>query len=259
MLDPWFPVNRRFRDHGNLHALAPDFRYTDGMNEIPPVPPVPEPKKGLPVLGWIGIGCGTILIIGVITISLLIGWCKRTVGDISDFQNNPGKAAAEMMVKFHPEVEKISQDDAAGEMTIRTKDGKEVTMSYKDISEGKFAITDAEGNTAEFGGTDLSKIPAWVPRLPGQANVISAFQNQAGGKSSGVYVATTNQPAEELTEFFKAEAETLKTTSSSISSTAVNGVETRNLTFSGSGKTLTIVITSKPGTDTEVSVGFTES
>ena len=84
-------------------------------NATPPVPSLPQPKKGIPALGWVGIGCGTILIIAIIVISLLIGWCKRTVGDISDFQKNPEKAAAEMMVRMNPDVKKISQDDAEGE------------------------------------------------------------------------------------------------------------------------------------------------
>lgn len=229
------------------------------MNETPPVPPVPQQKKGIPVLGWLGIGCGTILIIAIIAISLLVGWCKRTVGDISDFQNNPEKATAEMIIKLSPEVEKVSQDDAAGEMTIRTQDGKVMTMSYKDISEGKFTMTDAEGNIAEFEGSDLSQVPAWVPRLPDLKSVTSAFNNQADGKTSGLYVATTGQSAEELTEFFNTESKKLKATSSSVSSTTVNAMQSRTLSYGGNGKKLNIVITSQPGEDTRVRVGYTEN
>src|SRR5690606_13549317 len=102
------------------------------MNEMPPTPPEPpaiQEKKGIPPLGWVGIGCGTLVVIAVLVISLLIGWCKKTVGDFSDFQKNPEKAAAELMVRMNPDVEKVSENDATGEMTIRTKDGKEVTLN----------------------------------------------------------------------------------------------------------------------------------
>lgn len=227
-------------------------------NAPPPVPPVPQPKNGIPALGWVGIGCGTILVIAIVVVSLLVGWCKRNVGDISEFQKNPEKAAAEMMVRMNPDVEKVSQDDAKGEMTIRTKDGKVLTMSYKDISEGKFAVRDAEGNIAEFGGSDLSQIPAWVPRAPGLKNVTSAFKNQQGGKISGLYTATTAASPDQLDEFFKAEAEKLGTNSSSTSTTTVNGTENRSLSFKGRGRNLNIVITAKPGEDTQVSVGYEE-
>ncbi len=88
-------------------------------------------------MGWVGIGCGTVLIIAILVISLLVGFCKRTMGDLSEFQRNPEKAAAELMVRMNPELEMVSRDEGAGEMTIRTKDGEEIVLSYKDISEGK--------------------------------------------------------------------------------------------------------------------------
>ena len=173
------------------------------MTETPaPVPPPPAPKKeGIPALAWVGIGCGTLLIIAIVVISLLVGWCKRTVGDLSEFQRNPEKAAAEMMVRVNPDLEMVSQDETAGEMTIRTKDGKVMTLSYKDIAEGKFMVRDAEGNVAEFGSTDLSKVPAWVPRVPDMQSATAAFHSQQNGKLSGLYTATTDRSANDLNEF----------------------------------------------------------
>ena len=69
-------------------------------------------------------------------------------------------------------------------MTIRTKDGKEMTMRYKDIADGKFMITDAEGNVAEFGGTDLSQLPSWVPRVPEGKTSRASFKKEQGQKIS---------------------------------------------------------------------------
>jgi hypothetical protein len=240
-------------------AHPPRIRYHAAMTENPATPPPPPaPQKGIPALAWVGIGCGGILIVAIIAVSRLVGWCKRTVGDISEFQKNPEKAAAELMVRMNPDLEKISQDDTKGEMTIRTKDGREMTMRYKDIAEGKFTVTDGEGNVAEFGGSDLSQVPAWVPRVPDMKIVTSAFKNQQDGKTSGLYTATSSQSADQLGEFFAAEARKLGASSSSTSTTSVNGVENRILTFEGGGRTLNIVITTKPGDDTQVSVGYEE-
>ncbi len=231
------------------------------MNETPPMPPEPPAiaqKTGIPALGWLGIGCGTMVLIAVLVISLLIGWCKRTVGDLTEFQRNPEKAAAEMMVRMHPDVEKISDNEANGEMTLRTKDGKEMTLSYKEISEGRFMMADGEAQTMTLGKTDLADVPAWVPRVPGLKAVTSSMRNEMGGKASGLYSATTTEAIDSLDSFFKAEAEKLSFTSSSNASFKSNGVENRSSSYSGGGRKLDIVITVNPGEDTQVNVGYEE-
>ena len=226
------------------------------MNETQGAPPVPQAKKGIPVLGWIGIGCGTILIIAIIAISLLIGWCKRTVGDLSEFQRNPEKAAAEMMVRLSPDLEMVSQDESKGEMTVRTKDGETITMSYKDIAEGRFRMRDAQGNTTEIGNADLTKLPSWVPRVPEMKSATSSMQSEKDGIVSGLYSATSAQGAEQLEAHFKAEAEKSGAGSVSSSSVTLNGSESRTLSIEHEGRKLNIVITAKPGEDTMVNVGY---
>lgn len=225
------------------------------MTEIPPSPPPPTAKKGIPVIGWIGIGCGTLLIIAIMVISLLVGFCARKVGE---FSKHPEKSAAEMMVRLNPDLQMVSQDDAKGEMTIRTKDGQTMTMSYKDVASGKFTIKDAEGNVSEFGSADLSKLPAWVPRVPDLENSFSSTQQQGDGKTSGIYTGSTPKSADELAEFFKTEMEKLKATSSNSSSTSVNGTESRVLGFENGGRKINIAITAKSGEPTQVSVGYEE-
>ncbi len=61
----------------------------------------------------------------------------------ADFSENPEKAAAELIVKMSPDLTKISTDEEAGTMTIRMKDGSEKTMSFEDISEGRFMDEEA--------------------------------------------------------------------------------------------------------------------
>lgn len=213
----------------------------------------------MPVLGWVGLGCGTLLIIAVIVVSLLVGWCKRTVGDISDFKTNPEKAAAEMMVRLNPDVEKISQDDAKGEMTIRTKDGQTVTMSYKHISEGRLMLKDDKGNIAEFGGADLTNVPAWVPRPPAIKSVSSSVRGSEDSKSGGQYAATSSESITDLAEHFKSEAGKLDFTSSRNTSVNADGVETKSFTYEGNGRKLEIILTGKPGEDVLVNVGYEET
>ena len=213
----------------------------------------------MPVIAWVGLGCGTVLIIAVVVISLLVGWCKRTVGDISEFKKNPEKAAAEMMVRLNPDVEKISQDDAKGEMTIRTKDGQTITMSYKQISEGRFMLKDDKGNFAEFGGADLTDVPAWVPRPPAIKSVSSSARGSEDSKSGGQYSATSTQSINDLAEYFKSEAGKLDFNSSRNTSVNADGVETKSFTYEGKGRNLEIVLTGKPGEDVLVNVGYEET
>ncbi len=239
-------------------AVSIGLCYQPCMNDNPSAPPLPPAKNGLPVIGWVGIGCGTMILIAIIVISLLIGWCKRTVGDISEFKNNPEKAAAEMMVRMNSDLKKISQDDGKGEMTIRTKDGQEMTLSYKDISQGKFTIKDAEGNITQIGQADLTNVPAWVPRLVRPKAILASVQNSETGKVSGLYSATSGESLDALAEFFKAESAKLKFTTSSSTSFNADGVESRNLSFEGAGRKLDIVLTGKSGDDVQVNVGYEE-
>ncbi|MBG7607410.1 MAG: hypothetical protein IZT59_05200, partial [Verrucomicrobia bacterium] len=77
-------------------------------------------------------------------------WATKKAKELGvDFQNNPERSAAEMVVNLSPDLEKVSTDEEAGTMTIRKKDGQVVTLTYEDISEGKFTDTPAVDSGAE--------------------------------------------------------------------------------------------------------------
>jgi hypothetical protein len=100
----------------------------------PPPPPGAAPgKKGLPPLAWAGIGCGGLILLAVLAGSLLVGTCaKKGIQMASQLAANPGKAAAEMMVTTNPTIEKVSEDETAGTMTIRLKaSGETVTLAMR--------------------------------------------------------------------------------------------------------------------------------
>ena len=218
------------------------------------VPPIPA-KKGIPALGWVGIGCGTILIIAVIIASLLVGWCKRKVGDLSEFQRNPEKATAELVVRMSPDLTLVSQDESKGEMTIRTKDGETMTLSYKDVGEGKFRFKDANGNVTEIGGGDLSKLPPWVPIATGLKQVTTHHTSEEESMS-GFYMGQSTETIDALDEFFKARALELDMKESNRSSTTSDGTETRTFTYEGEDRQLTIIVSSKDGKESTAQVSF---
>ena len=210
----------------------------------------------MPALAWVGIGCG-----GLLLIALALGVYGFIVAKkkIDEFAANPEKAAAEMVISMAPDFEKLSQDDAKGTMTIRTKGGEEMTLSYKDIAEGKFTVTDKDGNTTMVGSPDLSNVPAWVPKAPDFTDGLSVFHSEAANEISGQFSGKSKRGAEDLRTFFESEASSLGLTSSSSSSVNMGSTTTISLDFSGGGKSLKIVITEKPGSATLVNTNYSEN
>ena len=214
-------------------------------------------KKGLPGLAWAGIGCGAVLIIAVIVVGLLIGLCKRKVNEITkEFNENPERKVAEFIINASSEYEVVSHDDVAKTMTIKEKKtGKETTMSYKDISEGKFAMTDSEGNSLELGTVKPEELPAWLPILTG-ATINSGFQTKENGKISGMVVFGTTQTPQEVSDFFKTKTESWSSSSSS-SSINIGGVQ--QYVFERSSDTQEInVMAQKTEAGTQATVTYKE-
>ena len=209
----------------------------------------------MPAIAWVGIGCGGLLLIAIIAGIFLF---KAGAEKFREFAENPEKAGAEMMVSLNPDLEMVSQDDGKGEMTIRTKDGQEMTLSYKDIAEGKLVMRDAEGNETVIGSGDLSRVPAWVPKAPDLSEGVSTFHSNAGGQVSGQFSGKSGKTAEELKTFFEEAAAGQGMTSSSTGSTTLNGTSATTLEFSGGGKSLVIVITAKAGSPALVNTSYSE-
>ena len=103
-----------------------------------------EPKKGLSPLAWIGIGCGGLLLIGILVVSVGGYFAAKTVSDFVG--DNPAAAAAEAIVRINPELELVESDREAGTITIREKStGKEVTVNYSQLERGELVFGDGEG------------------------------------------------------------------------------------------------------------------
>lgn len=207
-------------------------------------------------VAWLGIGCGGIILIAIIAGIFLF---KAGADKFKEFAANPEKAGAEMIVSMTPELTKVSQDDAKGTMTIRTKDGKEMTLSYKDIAEGKITMTDENGNATTLGSSDLSKVPAWVPKADDLTGGISLYHSDAGSGIAGQFSGKSSKGVEDLKTFFESAATSQGLSSSSNSSMDLNGTAVSTVEYSGGGKSLKIVITEKSGSQTLINTHYSEN
>jgi hypothetical protein len=215
------------------------------------IPQENAPKKGLSGWAWAGIGCGSVLLIGIVIFVLLIGMCKRAVTEFSNDMNaNPERKSAEMIIGFHPDYSVVSSNDETKQMTIKEdKTGKEMTFSYQDIAEGKFAVTTSDGSAVSFGAVDLTKVPAWVV-LPPDAKSTGGFLNVVNDKNAGVVVFTTGLTAEEVKEFFNKSWESWSTSSGSSSSMTLNGVETVTLERKSATQEISVMVQASGGKTT---------
>lgn len=235
-------------------------------------PQAPAPKKGLSGLAIAGIGCGGIVVLAIIAIFILAGKACTKINEVAgDFQKNPAKAAAMLALKFNPDVEVVSTDDAKNEITIRTKkDGKTMTMSFEDVANGKFTMTDSEGKTVTIDGSNAAKgggivmkgpdgetviggasagaLPAWVPAYPGLTIQQGGLTTEKEGKVTGMSLAESADPVTKVKEFYEAKLkESGFNTEANVAS--INGADSANV--SGSKETpaqkVNVVITTNGG------------
>ena len=113
--------------------------------------PVPQ-KKGLGPLAWVGIGCGSLIVIGIIVftiIGVIVGPKVKQFAE--DAQKNPTRTMATTMISVSVgTIEMVAEDDANQRYTVRAKANGKLTTIY--WSEKKHAPEVIEG--------DFSAIPA---------------------------------------------------------------------------------------------------
>ena len=113
----------------------------------------PPEKKGLGPVAWVGIGCGSLVLIGIIAFAafaMFVG--PKAKKFLEDAQNNPTRTVATTMVSVSSgQMEMIEEDDANKRYTIRQKpDGKLTTIYWSkkknapEIIEGDFSAIPAD-------------------------------------------------------------------------------------------------------------------
>lgn len=220
------------------------------------MPPEPTEKKGLHPMAWVGIGCGGLLVVAIIAIALGVGFFKRKVSEFqAEMAADPHRTAAEMIVKLNPDLEMVSDDETAGEMTIRVKSsGEEMTVSYADLADGKITVTDDDGTTTQIGKVDLSEVPAWVPRYPKVIETGAVYHQDQGGRSQGMMMFTTADTPEQVVAFYDSAIASASTSSSSVNLGSTTRV-TR--TYEDAGRKITLTAAGSGGGDpTQVTLNY---
>ena len=241
----------------------------------PPPPPVPPPqpqqeKKGLSGLAIAGIGCGALLLIGMV-VAVIVGlyFAKKVKEVAPDFQKNPAKAAAVLAVKMNPALELVGTDDAKNEITVREKKTGEVfTMSFEDAKNGKVTVKNSkgevisvdgkagpggakvvvkgpDGQTMVGGDAAASAPPAWVPVYPGIKPQAGGVKQETKEKASGTFMAQTNDAPAKVSEFYDSK---LKAAGYETQTTTIGGeMSVVTGTRDGGKRTVNVMINTEKG------------
>ena len=121
-----------------------------------PSSPIPQ-KKGLGPLAWVGIGCGGLIVLGIIAFAvfaIVVGPKAKKL--IEEAQKNPTRMVASTMVTVSGgQMEIIAEDDANKRYTVRQKpDGKLTTVYWSkkknapEVIQGDFSAIPADDSPA---------------------------------------------------------------------------------------------------------------
>ena len=127
----------------------------------------PPQKKGLGPLAWVGIGCGGLLVLGLIAslvFAMFIGPKMKKFAE--DVQANPTRTVASTMVTVSSgQMEMVAEDDARKRYTVKHKQTGKLTTIYwskkknaPEIIEGDFSAIPADDAPA------VESLPAPEPK-----------------------------------------------------------------------------------------------
>lgn len=188
-----------------------------------------QAKKGLPTIAWIAIGCGALIVVMAVVLTVGGLFMASKVKEVAgDFEDNPGLAAARLIVKLNPDLEEVSTDEGAGTITVRNKkSGEEVTVNFEDIEEGRLSfssgdrevtidtegdgdsgsikVSDDKGSFVLSSGDEVTEdIPSWVPVYPG-SEPTSRHTMHSQDTLSGGFEIVTSDPVSDVLEYYQSE------------------------------------------------------
>lgn len=215
------------------------------------------PKKGLHPMAWVGMGCGGLLVVVILSGALLVGWGKRKFKEVqAELVTSVQESAMQTLVEINPELEMFSEDPDTGEVTVIVRGtGEELTFSHEDLVQGRVSFKQADGTMTTLGQGDLGDVPSWVPRYTGAGDERVMYHQEKDGCIKGLIVYSTTDPLQGIEDFYDAE---MKSFSSSGSSTfSMGDVEQRTLTFSEADKDVEVMLMkSGPGKPIEATVTY---
>ena len=188
----------------------------------PPPGAPPPPKKGIGPLGWIAIGCGGIIVIGLIVVAVGAYLFKTKVVD--PLKDNPSLAAAKLVVAATPDLELVSEDAKGQSITVHNKKTNEtLVVSLEDAKNGRWKFSsngkassidvsqqgmtvktqDEKGQESTFvaGGGAPKDLPAWLPTYPGAA-VTGGFSSKSAQATAQTFALTTPDSVDKVIAFY---------------------------------------------------------
>ena len=143
-------------------------------SDVPPMPPQPSKSGGKPLM-WVGIGCGTLLIIAIIGVALVIGWGKR-------------------------QLEEAKQTLAEVEAEIQAEAQAELERHLELMKENPSLLADPE--TMATSGIDPAVIPGWVPRYPQAGAEAMFYHDEIETAVEGSFYFNTNDGVPAVQKFY---------------------------------------------------------
>lgn len=247
----------------------------------PPTAGQAPAKKKISPWVWVLGGCLVLILI----VLLLMGGCAWFVTDkvqdmAADFEANPAKAGAELMVKLNPDLEMVSTDDDAGTITVRQKStGEEFTFDYAEMAEGNISFETEEGRstisfdpqgeggvtvegpdgeTTSWGGDAGDDLPAWITVYPDSSEPEGAYSSTSGDQRSGAVSFRSTDPVARVLEYYE---RTLKAAGLEVSKTRFTAQGSDGGMLNGDSqeprRTVTVMVTTEDG-ETVINVSYSE-
>ncbi|MFD0895479.1 hypothetical protein KBB96_19910 [Luteolibacter ambystomatis] len=176
----------------------------------------------------------------------------------SEVNSHASKRAAEVMMRFNADLEKISENNWTERMKIRIKSRNEVaSVSYDDLALGRIIPSDKDGGAVPYWAGELSQLPNWVPRFSPAAGEMALLQSSGIGGISGAFTFTTSSTPEEVVNFYRASAD--YPSSSFFSSGASPATCRISATCSIQRRVMNLEVSGKGGKPTLVQIIYKES
>jgi len=243
-------------------------------------PPTSEPpKKGMSGLAIFGIGCAGLIVLAVIAVGILMmKGCSMVKNAVAEAQKNPAKASATWMLKMNPDVEILNDDDAKGEITFKDKKtGEVLTMSFNEVSQGKFKVKNAKGEESVIDASDVGKkgfsfkgpdgelvvggskadasLPLWVPVYPGAQIEEGGVFSRKGETVTGLFSSSTVDGIAKVKEFYDSQFKA-GGYSTELNTFSVNGAESATVSATKSPAQKATVMINAQGGKTRITIQY---
>ena len=199
----------------------------NNVTEGSPVEPSGGQKKKLGTLAWVAIGCGALILISFVMMMAGTWFAAKKIKEVAgDFEENPAKSAAELIVKMNPDLELVESNEADGTITVLQKStGETASFDYSQIQEGKlgfeaggeeFSVDVTGGDEggvitmktdegeARFGAAGSAEdLPDWVPIYPDASKPEASYTSTTADAVSGIVSMATDDDVEAVLEYYR--------------------------------------------------------